>query len=183
MIAALLVPFALATEAPPYPEGGSTTPTGPLAHPAEGFGVGIILGLPTGISLGWRGDGPVHYDAALAWSFDRGTLALHADALFTVANMRTDDIPDTTWPVYVGVGPRIRVGEDQVPASDSTVSLAARVPVGLAVLHDGLPLEAFLELAPGVQVFPATVMTFDIAIGVRFYFGSSPPPPPATIPV
>lgn len=179
MIAALFVPFALATEAPPYPDAPDK-PSGPLSYPADGFGLGIVLGLPTGISLGWRPGDVVNYDAAVAWSFDKGTLALHADALFTLSELQTDDIPDTKFPVWVGIGPRLRVGDEEVPTGESEVSLGVRVPFGMSAIHENLPLEAFLEVAPGVQAFPETVMTFDIAVGLRFYFGRRLKPIPTT---
>lgn len=165
-------------EAPPWePE----EPPPPLAQPVEGFGIGIVLGLPTGLTAAWRPGGPVWYDAAVAWSFARGSFAVHADALVTLSEIRTEDFPDTAWPLYVGVGPRVRMGAG-ANAGYGGFELGARVPVGMGVVHDGFPLEGFLELAPGVGLVPDTRFTFDAAIGARFYIPRKASATPATIP-
>lgn len=143
----------------------------PLDRDAKGFGIGLLLGLPTGLSGALRPEkGRAWYDAALAWNFDRSTLHLHVDALITLADLRTDDIPDVHFPVSIGVGPRLRLGDSALEADDELYHFGVRVPVGMSFIHDGLPLEGFLELAPGIGLYPATIGTFDAAIGGRYYF-------------
>jgi hypothetical protein len=136
----------------------------------KGFGLGIVLGLPTGVSMAYRPGGRAWYDGGVAWSFDNGTLHVHGDVLYTLADLRTDDIPDVDFPVYLGVGPRLRLGDSPYVAGNDPVELGVRVPIGMAFMHDGVPLEAFLELAPGVDVYPRTQAIFDVAIGGRYYF-------------
>jgi hypothetical protein len=178
-----MLPFALTLAlasaeggAPPVileeQESDTTTAPSMLAHEAKGWGVGVILGLPTGLSAAYHTDGRVFYDLALAWSFERGTLATHGDLLVTLAELRTDDVADMSFPVWIGLGPRIRLGDTlDTPGSDM-LTLGARVPVGMSFIHDGVPIEAFLEFAPGIGLYPSTAPTFDVAIGGRYYFGA-----------
>jgi hypothetical protein len=167
----MLVSFASAQEgtAPFRLPKGEETPV--FDRDVGGFGLGILLGLPTGISVAYRPDtGRVYADAALAWSFDRGTLHVHGDVLLRLADLRTDEIADVHFPVYLGLGPRMRFGNSPYTLADEVVELGLRVPIGMSFIHDDIPLEAFVELAPGIGLFPATTGTFDAAIGARYYF-------------
>jgi hypothetical protein len=145
-----------------------------LGHPARGWGVGVLLGIPTGISVARRETGRAWYDAAIAWSFDRGTLDLHADILITLADLRSDDIADMTFPVWIGVGPRARFGDSPYTSTDEVVALGVRVPLGMSFIHAALPLEGFLEFAPGLGLLPSTTPFFDVAIGARYYLPDAP---------
>lgn len=140
-----------------------------------GFGAGIILGNPTGLSLAWKKAGtPVFFDAALAWSLDSGGFLVHGDILIVPTTLRTADWSDISFPLYVGVGPRIAVHDDYYDNHkgwDNEGSFGARVPLGMAFQHDNFPLEGFLEVAPGLRLLPSTGFFFDVAIGARFYFG------------
>ncbi len=142
-----------------------------LHRDAVGFGLGVILGLPTGISGAYHPtEGRVFYDAALAWSFDRGSLHVHGDVLLRLADLRTEEIQDVHFPLYLGIGPRTRFGDSPYTYDEDYVEIGVRVPVGMSFVHEGLPFEAFVELAPGINLFPATTALFDAAIGGRFYF-------------
>ncbi|MFZ5476576.1 MAG: hypothetical protein ACOZNI_07350 [Myxococcota bacterium] len=143
-----------------------------LDRDAEDFGIGVILGLPTGLSAGLRPEGSrAWFDAALAWSFVNDTVDTHADVLFIVYDARTDDIPDMRFPFSVGVGPRLHLGDDPTDTSAALWQVGVRVPVGMSFIHDGFPLEGFLELVPGLSLAPTTQPFFEAAVGARFYFG------------
>ena len=170
----LLASLTLAQDEPPPPVRIGTAPTRKtLERDPEGFGLGLILGLPTGLSFAFRPDGPLYFDAALAWSFaGTGGYAIHFDVLYTVANLRNDDeIPDVVFPVYVGVGPRTRIGTVAGSATTDPVALGVRIPLGMSFHHDSVPIEGFVELVPGLSFFPAARFYFEAAIGGRFYFG------------
>lgn len=138
---------------------------------AEGWGLGIILGIPTGVSAAYRPKGRAHYAAALAWSFDKGTLHTHIDAYLTVIDLRTEEVPDMRFPIYVGVGPRMRIGDSPYTEEDEGLfDLGVRIPFGMSFVHDDVPLEAFLEVAPGIGIYPSTRAIFDVALGGRYYF-------------
>jgi hypothetical protein len=158
-------PVEIVDPEPVHPAKGTT-----LDREAKGYGLGLIIGLPTGLSGAYRPGGRAWYDAALAWSFDRGTLQTHFDVELTLVDLRTEDIPDIHFPVYLGVGPRIHLGDSPYTLHEELVELGVRVPVGMGFIHDGLPLEAFVEVAPGLDIYPATVAICDVALGGRFYF-------------
>ncbi len=167
VLLALLVPLALAEPAPwaPAPEPVTTTRIG---RDPDGIGIGAMLGLPTGLSLAYKPklDG-VWADAAVAWDFSTGTLAVHAEVMYTLATLHSPDIEEFSFPLYVGVGPRFRLGP---PISAYAPSIfALRVPIGMAFYHEGVPVEGFLEAAVGLGVIPRVRGEFDVAIGGRFY--------------
>jgi hypothetical protein len=128
----------------------------------RGFGLGVILGEPTGISAkGWVSSrGAV--DAGLAWSFrHRGFLHAHADYLWhfhDVVNSRHRVLP------YLGIGGRL-LGRN----NDSAVA-GVRIVGGFSWLPVDVPLDVFLEIAPIVDLAPETETSLNGGVGVRFYF-------------
>jgi hypothetical protein len=140
-----------------------------FASDPEGVGVGVILGLPTGLSVSWRRDTPLWFDGAVAWSFETETFALHVDGLLDVATPTAYGNPDWRFPIYVGAGLRIRAGEGAVDEGLNRAIVGVRIPVGMVFQHVGFPVEGFVELVPGVGIVPNTVGIFDIGVGFRIY--------------
>ncbi len=132
----------------------------------EGIGIGILLGEPTGFSAAWRPGGRFWVDGAVAWSFP-SFAQFHADACVDLSDLRTADIPNTHFPVWLGVGPRIRVGSG---SGYDGVNLGVRVPIAMGVWHDKVPIEGWAELVPVVGVWPKTELSLDGGIGARIYF-------------
>lgn len=128
---------------------------------AGDFGLGIIAGQPTGVTAKqWLGVN-VSVDAALAWSFvHEGALYFHTDLQFH--SFGRQPIEDGRLGVYAGAGGRILVTD--------TVNVGFRVPLGILYLFGGVPLDLFLEIAPTLELFPATAMSGGAAIGMRYYF-------------
>ena len=131
------------------------------AVPAVGqTSVGVILGEPTGLSAKqWLGANDA-LDLAVAWSFvNTGSFYVHVDYQHHLDDLDIDE-GDLLW--FVGIGGRIHIAQD--------LRLGARVPVGLFYLFAEIPIELFLEIAPGLDLFPA--IGFDMAggIGARYRF-------------
>lgn len=142
---------------------------------SSGFGAGIILGEPTGISLkGWlSADRAV--DGAVAWSLlEGGYFSVHADYLFH--NMDLIHLKKGKMPLYYGPGLRMRTWNsgryrDRHHYDGGTgMSLGVRFPVGLAYLPAKGPVDLFLELVPGLELIPATWFDISGAIGARYWF-------------
>lgn len=129
----------------------------------QGFGIGIILGEPTGFSAKLWIDDDKAFDFGLAYSFVRShsTISLHADYIQHLFNVIHANIE---LPVYYGFGARIRA------SSDTKGMLGARGVAGILFLERNIPLDVFLEIAPVFNLFPETALYFDIAIGARYYF-------------
>jgi hypothetical protein len=140
----------------------------------RGFGLGVIIGEPTGISaklwttsrnafdfgLGWsiggdrvgnykgnyNGGSRVHFHMDYLWhSFD----AIHSSERF---------------PLYYGLGGRINSG------AGYDGSVAVRGVIGIAWVPHNTPIDVFLELVPSLQFTPTTGFGIDAGIGVRYFF-------------
>ncbi len=129
----------------------------------RGFGLGIILGSPTGISGKYWVTGSNAVDFGFGYSFARhgGRLHLHADYLWHSFNIiRSSE----RFPIYYGIGGRFKVREND------DGSLGIRGVIGLNWLSRTLPLDVFLEVAPIFRIFPSTSLDFDAGLGARFWF-------------
>jgi hypothetical protein len=131
-----------------------------------GYGVGVIVGVPTGLSFARRQE-QTTIDAAVAWDFREGRrLHVHADYLLTVYTFQDPLMPEVSFPLYVGAGPRM-----QLDVAAEGLDLGVRIPVGMNIVATELelPLDGFIELAPVVGLYPSTRFRLDAAIGIRFF--------------
>jgi hypothetical protein len=143
----------------------------------SGFGLGFIIGEPTGISFkGFLAEDRA-IAGAVAWRLWRGNaLHVHADYLFH--NRTLIGVPRGSLPLYYGVGVRLRSwtgGEYWYRGryreyGGSRVDLGIRFPVGLAYQFGGAPLDIFLEVVPVLDLVPATTVEIGGAIGMRYWF-------------
>ncbi|MFP4068142.1 MAG: hypothetical protein ACLFRR_01755 [Spirochaetaceae bacterium] len=143
-----------------------STATIPAFAETEAFGLGVLLGEPTGISAKARLGPTSAIDAAAAWSFrGEGSFYFHADYLVHFTDIFHVDPGEM--PLYVGVGGKIALRDDP--------QLGVRIPVGIAYEFESVPLDVFFEVAPGVGLFPETDIDFGGGLGIRYYFagGSS----------
>jgi hypothetical protein len=127
----------------------------------DGFGVGIMVGEPTGLSFKYWLSPSSALDGGAAWSFyDQASMHLHADYLwhkFDLIPVKKGELP-----LYFGVGSRLKIHEKS--------EFGIRFPVGIAyVFAEGL-LDTFAEVVPIMDLFPATEFGMNGAIGIRFYF-------------
>jgi len=127
----------------------------------KGFGLGIIVGEPTGVSFKyWTGSNSA-FDGAIAWSFiNGGALHIHADYILHSFNLIR--IESGKLPFYYGIGGRIKFLDD--------AGIGVRVPVGLTYIFDDTPIDIFLEIVPILDLTPKTDFKINAAIGGRYYF-------------
>ncbi len=122
------------------------------------FGVGLILGAPTGISIKYWVDSTHAFDAALRF----GDIAVHADYLWH----RWDQLPKPRrgrLATYWGLGGRVKEdGKD--------THFGARAVGGLAYDLPQHSVDLFLEVVPVLELLPDTRLDIDAALGVRYYF-------------
>lgn len=131
--------------------------------PAYGFGLGIMVGEPTGINgKMWTSPENAIVGGA-AWSFsENGEFALHGDYLwhkFTLLNVEKGKLP-----LYFGVGARMQMRDN---ADDR---FGVRIPVGLDYLFADAPVDIFIEFVPILDLTPDTEMRLNAALGARFFF-------------
>lgn len=128
----------------------------------RGFGLGVIIGEPTGISLkGWLSS-KTAIDAGVAWSFYRdNAFHIHADYL-----LHAFDVFETREriPLYYGIGGRIKT------ARRDDARFGLRLVVGIGYMFRDAPVDLFLEIAPIVDLAPATELRGNAGFGARFFF-------------
>ncbi len=127
----------------------------------QGFGLGFMLGEPTGISFKkWTGS-KTAIDGAVAWSFSgQNSLHLHADYL--VHRFDLIKVEKGRLPVYFGLGARLKL-EDRT-------KFGVRIPVGVCYIFEDVSLDIFFELVPMFDLAPDTDFKIAGSIGVRYYF-------------
>lgn len=123
------------------------------------FGLGIILGEPTGISAKVKVSSTTAFDGAIAWSFvNEGALHIHADLL-----LHTSDLISKVLPIYYGIGGRIKFRKDET-------RLGIRIPIGIVYDIPYIRIDLFGEIVPLLNLNPSTNFTMNAAVGGRFYF-------------
>jgi hypothetical protein len=140
----------------------------------RGFGLGVILGEPTGVSAkAWTS--PVNaFDFGLGWSFGGDRIGKHEEDYS--GGTRVHFHMDYLWhafeaihsaerfPLYYGFGGRFNTG------AGYDASVAIRGVIGIAWLPHSTPIDVFLELVPALQVVPSTGFGLDAGIGARYFF-------------
>ena len=139
----------------------------------EGFGLGIIVGEPTGISIkNWLGEKHA-IDAAGAWSFSENqSFQFHLDYLVHFVGELPPSVDENRLSFFTGIGGRIKFKErnDGKGRNDDEHLLGVRIPLGVSYPFAGAPVEMFVELVPILDVFPDTEFDINGAIGARYYF-------------
>jgi len=123
------------------------------------FGIGVILGEPTGVASKLWLHERVSLDVAGAWSFMSGSFYVHGDIqwhMFDLIAVETGRLP-----LFVGAGARIKFTD--------TIDVGVRFPLGLVYIFATAPVDIFVEVAPALVLVPATEFDIGAGIGVRFY--------------
>jgi len=128
----------------------------------RGFGLGIIVGEPTGLSFKkWRSD-TTAIGGAVAWSFGKeNELYLHGDYL--VHNFHVFQVEKEKLAPYYGIGGRIKIVKDES-------RLGVRIPLGINYIFEKAPLDIFFEFVPLLDLVPSTNFEVNGAIGIRYLF-------------
>jgi len=135
--------------------------SGYVSAQQKGFGLGIIVGEPTGISFkNWLGS-QTAIDGGIAWSFTKNeSLHFHLDYLihnFNIFKTKTYNLA-----LYYGIGGRVKAEEES--------RVGVRIPVGINYLFRGAPLDIFLEIVPVLDLIPGTEFELTGGVGIRYYF-------------
>ena len=127
----------------------------------SGFGLGVIVGEPTGLSWKFWTGSVTAVDGAAAWSFaDESALHLHADIIFH--DFTRIYVEKGKFPLYFGLGGRIKL--------EKKSRIGIRIPLGITYIPERLPLDMFLEIVPILDLVPGTEFDFNAAIGIRYFF-------------
>lgn len=155
--------------------GGGVAPMG------KTFGVGLQVGAPTAVTgkfmLTPESGLVVGLGAGYGFFFDPA-LSVHVDYLYHPSVLFENEGVKLSW--FVGGGGWIGLFQGRrgynfvVPGYayyyGSPLYLAVRVPIGIDLALQSIPLEFYLEGVPALGVFPAITFGIGVAAGARFYF-------------
>ncbi|MGM0547253.1 MAG: hypothetical protein ACQEST_11095 [Bacteroidota bacterium] len=124
------------------------------------FGLGVIVGEPTGLSIkSWNGD-QTAFSIGAAWSLSEDE-ALQLNADFQLHSW-FENIEVGRLAFYYGIGGRVIFTDD--------AKIGARVPLGLNYIFDELPFDLFVEAAPILDFTPDVELAGNGGVGIRYYF-------------
>lgn len=140
------------------------------------FGLGLVLGGPSGISAKYVLSNKNAIAGALAWHYHNG-VQIQGDYLWT----NSDFIKTSANSIegYVGVGVRLqtwsggycgRYGRCYDYYTYSGTGIGVRVPLGLSYSFNPHPFDTFIEIVPTLDLVPGTGLDLDVALGARFFF-------------
>lgn len=129
--------------------------------PEEGFGIGFVLGTPSGLSASLPlGEG--NAINAIAGYALTGEPNLHLQADYVWLFHDLPPVESGKFALYYGPGGFVRI------AKDAAVGIHA--VVGVDYRFQDVPLQAFLELGPGIRILPDTEPAATAGLGLRYYF-------------
>ena len=163
------------------PVQNSYTGTGVTSTPwGKTFGLGLQLGAPTAITgkLKLEPNSALVFTVGGAWSWGYGYgLELSVGYVIHPSALASYEALNLSW--YVGGALDVLLRGDphyhsqfawQYGYFSSPIGIGVHVPVGLDFQLRALPLSIYLELTPGIDVFPYIGLRLGGALGARFFF-------------
>ena len=145
----------------------------PIIAQDHGFGIGLILGEPTGLSAKLWTSKVNAFDFGIGQSVggDRfyykgyysggSRVHFHMDYLWHSFNaIRSTE----KFPLFYGIGGRFNSG------GGYDGSFGIRGVFGIAWFPRSTPIDVFVELVPVFQLTPSTGFGIDAGLGIRFFF-------------
>jgi hypothetical protein len=133
----------------------------PAASQGTGFGAGVIVGEPTGISLKNWLSRRTAFDIGVAWSFSNED-AVHIHADYLVHKFGVFKVEKGEMPLYFGIGGRIKFEDD--------VKVGVRIPIGTDYFFVDAPIDLFFEVVPLLELAPDTDVDVNAGLGIRYFF-------------
>src|ERR1035437_1385447 len=146
----------------------------PIAAHDHGFGIGIILGEPTGISAKLWTSKNNAFDFGLGFAIGGDRISNHGNYYY--GGSRIHFHMDYLWhsfnvirsterfPLYYGFGARFNSG------GGYDGSFGIRGVIGIAWFPHSTPIDIFAELVPVFQLTPLAGLGFDAGLGIRYFF-------------
>jgi hypothetical protein len=132
------------------------------SQPKE-FGLGIILGSPSGFSGKYWMTEYTALDFGMGYSFSgkNNMTNFHADYLWHNDNVIK---VEAKIPLYYGVGARLKIRQN------SASRLGVRGALGITYFPTEIPIDLFFEVVPVFNLVPSTELDIETGLGFRYYF-------------
>jgi hypothetical protein len=137
-----------------------------IISPAQdkGYGIGIIVGEPSGLSGKYWLNNTNALDFGLGFSFtnfNNSRMQLNCDYLWHNYDwLKTSE----TLVVYYGPGLKLQTG------GNNDAKFGVRGVAGIGWYVKDAPIDVFFEIAPVIYMIPGTSLKIDVGIGARYYF-------------
>lgn len=130
--------------------------------PEEGFGVGLVVGSSSGISLSLPVGRTNAFNGVLGYDLAHHApnLTLLGDYVWHLRDLVAVDVGKLSF--YYGPGVRVRAARQ--------VEAGIRIVVGVDYFFEGTPIQAFLEIGPGINLVPDTRAVGTAGLGARYFF-------------
>ncbi len=127
------------------------------------FGLGIILGSPSGFSGKYWISESNAVDFGMGYSFSgiNNATNFHADYLWHNENVIK---VDAKVPIYYGLGGRLKI------RPESSSRLGVRGVLGVTYFPMQIPIDLFFEVVPVFNLVPSTELDIEAGLGFRYYF-------------
>lgn len=145
----------------------SAAPPPFLQGPPAGFGIGAQVGDPSGLALALRPGGEMYIQSGINWSLTEDRLSVSGDVLWTLTELVIPDAPQLRFPVYFGLGGRVRLNQSNQALPDN--SFGARMPIGMSMTPVNASIDVFFELTPRLEVYPDIKVGLGGSLGFRVY--------------
>jgi hypothetical protein len=126
----------------------------------RGLGVGVIFGSNTALSVK---DWVNKYDALqfdLGWDFIDGDIGI--GAAYLIHNFDIIEVQNNKVPLYFGIKGWANIS--------SGAMVGIQVPLGIDWIFKTAPIDLFLQIEPGIEIFPKTQGAGNGGIGARYWF-------------
>jgi hypothetical protein len=157
-----------------YSSSLSSTPWG------NTFGLGLQLGAPTALTakLKLEHNSAVTFTLGGGWSWGIGSgLEFSVGYVVHPSVLGSYEALTLSWYVGGAVDVMLRSGQHYnyywavIPIyTNSPIGLGAHMPLGLDFQMRPVPLSVYLELTPGIDLFPVVGPRVGLALGARFFF-------------
>ena len=137
--------------------------TNALALERKTFGLGVMAGDPTGLTVKYMIDAKTAIDAAIGWKTSGDNeFYISSDYLFHLYDLIK--IPKGVSPLYFGGGLRF------IERDKKDNKFGIRIPVGVEYLFLNNSLGAFGEIVPILDLTPDTEFNLEFGFGIRYFF-------------
>lgn len=173
-IAAALVSSALAQQLPEwdreYDEGQANPLPKALRKAPQGIGLGFHVGATTGLDISYKKGRSVQ-QAVVGWNANNNSFRLSADQLWIFYQHDPEEL--LHFPFYFGVGGFVFLNNEvdgPFGGDNYSDNFGIRAPVSMAVNHDEVAIDFYVEIVPAISVYPSTDFDLLAGVGFRGYF-------------